>query len=100
MDFDVALDQHHLEKLGATAAIKGITELIWNALDADASEAAIGDRPQISIVALMLAQPENGSQSALNVRLRQGRRACERSMGRAAPRDTPRQWIDCGEVSP
>jgi hypothetical protein len=41
MEFDVALDQHHLEKLGAIAPITGITELIWNAFDADADEVRV-----------------------------------------------------------
>ena len=41
MEFDVQLDPHHLERLGATAPITGITELIWNALDADAKEVKV-----------------------------------------------------------
>lgn len=41
MDFDVELDQQHLERLGATAPITGLIELIWNALDADADEVKV-----------------------------------------------------------
>jgi hypothetical protein len=37
VDFDLALDKHHLERLSASP-LSGITELIWNALDADATE--------------------------------------------------------------
>lgn len=38
MEFDVTLDQHHLESLGNIAPTTAIVELIWNALDADAGE--------------------------------------------------------------
>ena len=41
MEFDVALDKQHLERLGQTAPLTGIIELIWNALDADASEVRV-----------------------------------------------------------
>lgn len=41
VDFDVELDQQHLERLGATEPITGVIELIWNALDADADEVRI-----------------------------------------------------------
>lgn len=41
MDFDVELDSQHLERLGATAPITGLIELIWNALDADADEVKV-----------------------------------------------------------
>ena len=38
MQFEVELDKQHLERLGATAPVTGIIELIWNAIDADAEE--------------------------------------------------------------
>jgi hypothetical protein len=41
MEFDVALDKQHLERLGQTAPLTGLIELIWNALDADASEIVV-----------------------------------------------------------
>lgn len=41
VDFDVKLDQQHLERLGATEPITGLIELIWNALDADADEVKV-----------------------------------------------------------
>lgn len=37
MEFEVALDKQHLERLGSAVPITGIIELIWNAIDADAS---------------------------------------------------------------
>lgn len=36
MEIDVQLDPQHLERLTAAAPLTGVTELIWNALDADA----------------------------------------------------------------
>jgi hypothetical protein len=41
VDFDVQLDEQHLERLGATEPITGLVELIRNALDADASEVSV-----------------------------------------------------------
>ena len=41
VEFDVELDPQHLQKLSATAPITGIIELIWNALDADATDVAV-----------------------------------------------------------
>jgi hypothetical protein len=38
----VELDPHHLQRLGATAPLTGIIELVWNALDADAENVTIG----------------------------------------------------------
>ena len=38
MEFDVSLDKNHLERLGATAPLTGLIELIWNSIDADANE--------------------------------------------------------------
>jgi hypothetical protein len=38
VEFDVSLDKNHLERLGATAPLTGLIELIWNSIDADASE--------------------------------------------------------------
>jgi len=38
VEFDVSLDKQHLESLGETAPLTGIIELVWNALDADATE--------------------------------------------------------------
>jgi hypothetical protein len=38
MEFDVALTKQHLESLARTQPLTGIIELIWNALDADATE--------------------------------------------------------------
>jgi Histidine kinase-, DNA gyrase B-, and HSP90-like ATPase len=36
VEIDVQLDPQHLERLTAAAPLTGVTELIWNALDADA----------------------------------------------------------------
>ena len=41
MEFDVELDQQHLENLSATTPLTGVVELIWNALDADATEVKV-----------------------------------------------------------
>jgi hypothetical protein len=41
VDFAVELDEQHLKRLGATEPITGVTELIWNALDADADEVRV-----------------------------------------------------------
>lgn len=41
MEFEVELDQQHLERLGATTPLTGVIELIWNALDADAAEVRV-----------------------------------------------------------
>lgn len=41
MDFQVELDEQHLERLGATAPITGLIELIWNSFDADAAEVRV-----------------------------------------------------------
>lgn len=41
MEFDVELDQQHLETLSATLPLTGVIELIWNALDADATEVKV-----------------------------------------------------------
>ena len=41
MEFDVALTKQHLERLAQTQPLTGIIELIWNALDADATEVAV-----------------------------------------------------------
>lgn len=38
MEFDVALTKQHLEALGRTQPLTGMIELVWNALDADATE--------------------------------------------------------------
>jgi hypothetical protein len=38
VEFDLSLDEQHLEALGATQPLTGLSELIWNALDADADE--------------------------------------------------------------
>jgi len=41
MQFEVELDQQHLERLGATQPLTGIIELIWNSLDADAEDVRV-----------------------------------------------------------
>lgn len=41
MEFDVELDPQHLQKLSATVPLTGVIELIWNALDADASQVRV-----------------------------------------------------------
>ncbi len=41
VQFEVELDPQHLERLGATAPLTGIIELIWNSLDADAEEVRV-----------------------------------------------------------
>lgn len=41
MEFDVELDQQHLERLSAAAPLTGVMELIWNGFDADASEVKV-----------------------------------------------------------
>jgi hypothetical protein len=41
VEFEVELDKQHLERLGATAPLTGIIELIWNAIDADADDVRI-----------------------------------------------------------
>ena len=38
VDFEVTLTKEHLERLGATAPLTGIIELVWNGFDADAEE--------------------------------------------------------------
>ncbi|UUY01728.1 ATP-binding protein [Svornostia abyssi] len=38
MEFDVKLTAEHLERIGSTQPLTGLIELIWNALDADATE--------------------------------------------------------------
>ncbi|WCB95686.1 hypothetical protein DSM104299_04435 [Baekduia alba] len=41
MEFDVALTKQHLESLARTQPLTGVIELIWNALDADATEIGV-----------------------------------------------------------
>jgi hypothetical protein len=41
VDFEVALTKQHLERLTQTQPLTGIIELIWNALDADATEVRV-----------------------------------------------------------
>jgi glucose-6-phosphate-specific signal transduction histidine kinase len=41
VEFEVQLDPQHLETLTKATPLTGITELIWNALDADATEVRV-----------------------------------------------------------
>jgi hypothetical protein len=41
MAFEVSLTQDHLERLARTQPLTGVIELVWNALDADATEITI-----------------------------------------------------------
>lgn len=41
MEFDVELDQQHLQRLTAATPLTGLVELIWNGLDADAEEVRV-----------------------------------------------------------
>ncbi len=41
MEIEVQLDPHHLETLTRATPLTGITELIWNALDADATDVQV-----------------------------------------------------------
>jgi hypothetical protein len=41
MELDVQLDPQHLERLTAATPLTGVTELIWNALDADAEKVEV-----------------------------------------------------------
>ncbi|HEV7806509.1 MAG TPA: ATP-binding protein [Solirubrobacteraceae bacterium] len=41
MEIDVALTKDHLERLAQTQPLTGLIELVWNALDADATEIRI-----------------------------------------------------------
>lgn len=41
MEFEVSLTKQHLERLAQTQPLTGIIELIWNALDADATEVRV-----------------------------------------------------------
>jgi hypothetical protein len=41
MEFDVTLTTEHLQRIGSTQPLTGLIELIWNALDADATEIAV-----------------------------------------------------------
>lgn len=41
MEFEVRLDKQHLERLSSGTPLTGVVELIWNALDADATEVEV-----------------------------------------------------------
>src|SRR5262245_48859438 len=39
--YHVELDPQHLQRLGSTTPLTGVTELVWNALDADADRVKV-----------------------------------------------------------
>jgi hypothetical protein len=41
MEIEVQLDPHHLETLTRATPLTGIIELLWNALDADATDVRV-----------------------------------------------------------